>query len=59
MVAEGDKVAVEAESYAKTVTGGVYNNHYHFLITVRDGQIAGVKEYMDTLHAKQVFIDPA
>ncbi len=59
MVAEGDKVAVEAESYAETVDGRVYNNLYHWLVTVRDGKIAGVKEYMDTMHAKQTFIDPA
>lgn len=59
MVAEGDKVAVEAESYAETVDGRVYNNLYHWLVTVRDGKIASVKEYMDTMHAKQTFIDPA
>jgi ketosteroid isomerase-like protein len=59
MVAEGDKVAVEAESWAETVDGRVYNNYYHWLVTVRDGKIAAVKEYMDTMHAKQTFIDPA
>jgi uncharacterized protein len=59
MVAEGDKVAVEAESRAETVDGRIYNNFYHLLVTIRDGKIAAVKEYMDTLHAKQVFIDPA
>jgi uncharacterized protein len=59
MVAEGDKVAVEAESWAETVDGRVYNNFYHWLVTVRDGKIASVKEYMDTMHAKQTFIDPA
>jgi uncharacterized protein len=59
MVAEGDRVAAEAESFAETVSGEVYNNFYHLLFTIRDGKIAAVKEYMDTLHAKQVFIDGA
>ncbi len=59
MVAEGDKVAVEAESYAEMLSGAVYNNLYHLLFTVRSGQITSVREYMDTLHAKQVFFDGA
>lgn len=57
MVAEGNRVAVEAESYAEMLNGAVYNNLYHFLFTLRDGRITSVKEYMDTLHAKQVFFD--
>jgi uncharacterized protein len=57
MIAEGDKVAAEAESYAELLDGKTYNNFYHFLFTMRDGKIAAVKEYMDTLHAKQVFFD--
>ena len=57
MIAEGDKVAVEAESHAELHNGRVYANLYHLLITVRDGKIAAVKEYCDTLHMKQVFFD--
>ncbi len=58
MVAEGDKVAVEAISHAELNNGRVYENTYHLLVTVRDGKIASVKEYCDTLHMKQVFLDP-
>ena len=57
MTAEGDRVAVEAESVAETLNGRAYNNAYHFLFTMRDGKIAGVKEYMDTEHARQTFLD--
>lgn len=54
MVAEGDKVAVEAESLGVMGNGRTYNNFYHFLITVRDGKISSVKEYLDTMHTADV-----
>ena len=50
MTAEGDRVAVEAESKSKLVNGTLYHNRYHFLFVVRDGRIHAVKEYLDTLH---------
>jgi uncharacterized protein len=50
MTAEGDRVAVEAESKAKLVDGTLYHNRYHFLFVVREGRIHAVKEYLDTLH---------
>jgi ketosteroid isomerase-like protein len=56
--AEGDRVAVEAESYTETNQGRVYNNLYHFLFKVRDGQIAAVKEYLDTMHTNAVLCTP-
>ena len=49
-VAEGDKVAVEAESRGQLRSGRVYNQEYHALMTIRDGKIAAVREYMDTEH---------
>jgi uncharacterized protein len=56
--AEGDRVAVETESYCELRNGRVYNNAYHFLFTVRDGQIQSVKEYLDTEHTRAVFVAP-
>ena len=56
--AEGERVAVETESYTELKNGRVYNNIYHFLFTVRDGKIAGVKEYLDTEHTTAVFVAP-
>jgi len=55
MTAEGDRVAAEVESYAELVSGTVYNNKYHMLFEMADGRIRVVKEYGDTLHAKEVF----
>lgn len=53
--AEGDRVAMEAESSAKTISGKVYHNKYHFLHIVRDGKIQSVREYLDTMHTNDVF----
>ncbi|MBI2962809.1 MAG: nuclear transport factor 2 family protein [Deltaproteobacteria bacterium] len=53
--AEGDRVAVETESYARHTNGKVYQNQYHFLIEVRGGKIGAVREYLDTMHANDVF----
>ena len=55
MIAEGDKVALEAESYGELQNGRVYNQHYHFLIEFRDGKISAVREYLDTQHAHAVW----
>ncbi|WP_368680346.1 nuclear transport factor 2 family protein (plasmid) [Rhodococcus opacus] len=53
---QGDRVAVEAESYAEILNGRVYNNRYHFLILCRNGKIASVREYLDTEHVTEVFL---
>jgi ketosteroid isomerase-like protein len=58
MTAEADRVAVEAESSGVHASGKPYNNHYHFLFTVRDGKITGVKEYLDTMHTQAVICTP-
>ena len=54
MIAEGNLVACEAESYGVLGNGRVYNNEYHFLIEIREGKIARVKEYLDTMHTADV-----
>lgn len=50
MIAEGDSVAIEAESLGELKNGRVYNQQYHILISVRDGKISAVREYLDTQH---------
>jgi ketosteroid isomerase-like protein len=56
MVAEGDKVAVEADSYAELKDGRVYDPRCHFLFQVApDGRIALVHEYLDTKLAHDIF----
>ena len=54
-VAEGDKVAVEARSRGELRNGRRYENEYHVLMTIRDGKIAAAREYMDTLHVKDIW----
>lgn len=48
MVAEGDKVAVEAVSEGQHVSGQTYSNEYHFLFEFREGKLLKLTEYMDT-----------
>lgn len=54
MTAEEDRVAVKARSYAEFPKGFVYQNQYHFLVTVRDGKIASVEEFLDTMHTNEL-----
>ncbi len=50
VVAEGDHVAIEASGTAPLHNGKTYDNRYHFAIDLRDGQVAAVREYMDSHH---------
>ena len=59
ITAEGDRVALEVESYGELHNGRVYNQEYHALMTIRDGRIAAVREYMDTQHVASVWFAPA
>ena len=54
LIAEGNKVAAEAESSGRHVNGKDYNNKYHFLFEIASGKISSVKEYMDMLHLYQL-----
>jgi ketosteroid isomerase-like protein len=56
MTAEGDRVAIEAESFGRHVSGRTYNNQYHFLMVIRDGKVREFKEYFDTMHANEVLV---
>ncbi|MCK9285911.1 MAG: nuclear transport factor 2 family protein [Rhodocyclaceae bacterium] len=57
LTAEENRVAVEAESYGETAAGKVYRNQYHFLMEFLDGKVLSVREYLDTMHVKEVFFD--
>ncbi len=56
MIAEGDKVAVEALSEGGLRNGRGYRQEYHFVLEFRDGKISVVREYLDTQHAHDVWI---
>ena len=55
LTAEGDRVAMEADSYGPMKSGKVYNNQYHFLHILRGGKIETVREYLDTEHVTAIF----
>ena len=57
LTAEGDRVAIEARSEGVTARGHRFQQEYHFLMRVRDGQIVEWREYMDTEHARKVLVD--
>jgi ketosteroid isomerase-like protein len=59
MTAEGERVAVEAESLGELKNGRVYRQKYHILMVVRDGRIAAVREYLDTQHVYDVWFKSA
>jgi ketosteroid isomerase-like protein len=58
MTAEDDRVAVEVEVEGVAPNGKLYNNTFHYLFTFRDGKVCGVREYVDTYHAAEVFLAP-
>lgn len=55
MIAEGDYVALEAESYGALTNGRVYNNQYCIRFEIRAGKIASAREYLDTQHVHAVW----
>ena len=52
-------MAVEASSDGIHASGKRYHNQYHFLVVIREGKIHQLKEYMDTMHAKDVLMAPS
>jgi uncharacterized protein len=59
MLADGDQVAIEWTSRARSLRGERYENHCIGVFTIRDRQIQAVREYMDTLYANEVAFSPA
>lgn len=55
MTAEGDRVAVEADSHAELTNGRTYDNQYHLLFVLRDGKIVATREYLDTQVVNDTF----
>lgn len=55
LTAEGDIVVAQTSGTAEAVDGTPYNNTYCQVIQIRNGQIANVKEYMDTALIDSVF----
>ncbi len=58
VTAEGDRVAVEAESDGAHISGQNYHNFYHFLFILRDGKVTSLTEYLDTQMVLDVLMAP-
>jgi len=54
VIGEGDNVAVEWIARGKSAKGKNYENYYHLMFEVRNGKIQAIREYVDTLYAKEV-----
>jgi uncharacterized protein len=54
IVAEGEHAVMQWTSRARSTSGEPYENHCIGVFTIRDGKIARVHEYMDTLYAARV-----
>jgi uncharacterized protein len=50
MVADGHAVAVQLESFAKTIEGKPFNNLYHVYFEFEGDRVKRVREYNDTAH---------
>jgi len=57
MIAERDWVCVQLVIDAKYAKGVPYRNDYHFAFRVRNGKLVAVREYVDTLYAKELLFD--
>lgn len=55
LTAEGDRVVMEARGEAATKAGARYDNTYCVVVTVRDGRIVAVREYLDSELVTAVF----
>jgi uncharacterized protein len=53
-IAEGDCVAVEWIARGKSAKGKPYENYYNVMFEVKNGKVQTVREYVDTLYAKEV-----
>ena len=54
---QDDRVCFATASHADLKNGNHYNNHYHFLLFIKDGKIVETREYNDTGHVMAVLHD--
>lgn len=51
---EGDRVVIEAEGLSVTDEGKPYTNQYCFVVTVQDGRIKQINEYLCSAYVEKV-----
>jgi ketosteroid isomerase-like protein len=54
VIADGNRVAIEAEGKGRSRDGRAYDNFYCFVVTVEGGKVIESHEYMDTQLAKAI-----
>ncbi len=54
VIVDGDTAAVQQKLSATTLKGAEYINEYCWVYTCRDGKVARMVEYADTLHAGRI-----
>jgi ketosteroid isomerase-like protein len=55
ITAEADRVCIETTPYRRFKDGRVYTADVLVLLTIREGKVASVKEYLDTERLTSVF----
>ena len=55
VVAEKNFVSIEARDRVRFTDGRIYDNQIHYLIALKSGKIASIREYLDTEHVAQLF----
>ena len=55
VIGDGDMVVVEALGKSRTKDGRDYNNTYCLVLTLREGKIAQIREYLDTELVSRIF----
>jgi ketosteroid isomerase-like protein len=55
MIAEGDAVVEEWETFFHGLDGTMYSNHYCWIKQIKDGHVAQTREYVDSHHVVTVF----
>jgi len=56
VIAEGNHVAIQAESDTTAGNGKKYANRYHFYFRFDGDKIGQIREYNDTNHVREVFM---
>tara|TARA_B100000214_G_scaffold35589_1_gene22429 strand:+ start:183 stop:581 length:399 start_codon:yes stop_codon:yes gene_type:complete len=55
LIGETDKIVAEMQGTATSTDGIPYNNSYTLILTLRDGLICSIREYLDTELVTSVF----
>ena len=55
LIAESNKVVAEMQGTARSTSGQDYNNTYNLILTLKNGLITEIREYLDTELVTEVF----